>query len=211
VPSVTGAVPTTSVLKVPVSKGAISRTYLRKLASLAVPMMGTAVAILAPSAGEVIAAVGSVLSSAVASATLKTVLPVTPAWLALMVVLPSPSAVATPAASMLATVGLLLAQTRPLFSGRLEPLERMPVAVKACVWPLRINGSIGVTRIEATDTPGGPLETTRFTARPLLTSVPAAGSWLITWPAATLSLLAVATVPTPSAAVVIMFCAVACS
>jgi hypothetical protein len=42
------------VLKTPVSNGAISRTYLRKLASLAVPTMGTALATLAPSAGEVI-------------------------------------------------------------------------------------------------------------------------------------------------------------
>jgi hypothetical protein len=43
-------------------------------------------------------------------------------------------------ASMLATAGLLLVQVRPLVSGRLEPLARMPVAAKAWLWPVRIRG-----------------------------------------------------------------------
>jgi hypothetical protein len=68
-----------------------------------------------------------------------------------------------------------------------------------------------VTRIEATAGPCGPLETTRATALPLLTTLPAAGFWLMTRPAATVSLAARVTVPTLSEAALIALCAAACS
>src|SRR5206468_2905075 len=53
-------------------------------------------------------------------------------------------------------------------------------------------------------------ETTRFTADPALTMVPAAGLWLITLPAGTLPLAANVTVPTINPAPVIVAVAAAC-
>jgi hypothetical protein len=49
----------------------------------------------------------------------------------------------------------------------------------------------------------GPLETTRFTAEPLVTLAPVAGLWLITSPAATVLLDCIVTVPTVRPAAVI--------
>src|SRR5437868_1800059 len=57
---------------------------------------------------------------------------------------------------------------------------------------------------------GAPLETTSATALPVATFAPAAGVWLITWPAGTLALAAVVTAPTERPADVIALCAAAC-
>src|SRR6188508_3220743 len=61
-----------------------------------------------------------------------------------------------------------------------------------------------------TATCGGPDETTRFTALPTLTCVPAAGFELITEPAGTVALACVVIVPTVSPAPVIAEDAAAC-
>src|ERR1700683_4178900 len=58
--------------------------------------------------------------------------------------------------------------------------------------------------------PLGPLDTTRFTADPVPTDVPATGLSLITLPAATVPLEAVVTVPTTRPAPVIAVVAAAC-
>jgi hypothetical protein len=55
----------------------------------------------------------------------------------------------------------------------------------------------------AAATCAGPVETTRLTAEPELTLVPATGLSLMTLPEATVALLAVVTVPTTSPAPVI--------
>src|ERR1700730_7156782 len=57
---------------------------------------------------------------------------------------------------------------------------------------------------------GGPVETTRFTALPAVTCVPATGFELITDPLGTVALDAVVTVPTANPAPVIAVVAAAC-
>ncbi len=74
------------------------------------------------------------------------------------------------------------------------------VVAAACVWPTTFG----------TVTSGGPLLTTRFTAEPATTFVPAAGVWLITVPAGTVGLDCVVTVPSARPAVVIAVVAAAC-
>src|SRR5881398_915844 len=61
-----------------------------------------------------------------------------------------------------------------------------------------------------TATCGRPLETTRLTALPMLTCVPATGDWLITDPAGTVVLVAVVMVPTVSDAPLIADVAAVC-
>src|SRR5262245_3240727 len=68
-------------------------------------------------------------------------------------------------------------------SVRFEPVSTVVAA--ACVKPTTFG----------TATCGGPLDTTRFTALPDATCVPAAGFWLITDPAGTVVLEAVVIVP----------------
>jgi hypothetical protein len=66
-----------------------------------------------------------------------------------------------------------------------RPAPVIAVVAAACVSPTTLG----------TDTGAGPLDTTRFTAEPRFTNVPAAGFSLITLPAATVLLAAVVTVP----------------
>src|SRR5919199_1577824 len=61
-----------------------------------------------------------------------------------------------------------------------------------------------------TATCGGPDETTRATAVPMTTSVPAAGFWLITDPAGAVGLEAVVIAPTVNCALVIAAVAAVC-
>ena len=51
--------------------------------------------------------------------------------------------------------------------------------------------------------PEGPVETTKLTAEPCATDVPAVGLWLVTCPAGTVALLAEEMEPTTSCAAVI--------
>ena len=61
-----------------------------------------------------------------------------------MVVIPPESPVAAPPELTLAAAGLVLDHARPVVSGRLVPLEKMPTAVNACVCPDRISGLLGL-------------------------------------------------------------------
>src|SRR5437764_807734 len=66
-----------------------------------------------------------------------------------------------------------------------RPAPVMALVAAACVWPTTFG----------TATCGGPLETTRLTAEPLATLVPAVGLSLVTSPAATVLLGCSVTVP----------------
>jgi hypothetical protein len=81
-----------------------------------------------------------------------------------------------------------------------SPAPVIAVVAAACVSPTTFG----------TATVGGPVDTTRFTADPSVTEVPAAGFSLITSPEGTVLLEAVVTVPTTSPAPVIAVVAAAC-
>src|SRR4029453_8461901 len=81
-----------------------------------------------------------------------------------------------------ATVSLLAVVTAPTF----RPALVIAVVAAACVRPTTFGTAMS----------GGPDDTTRFTAVPALTPVPAAGSWLMTRPAGTVVLVWLVTVPT---------------
>jgi hypothetical protein len=81
-----------------------------------------------------------------------------------------------------------------------RPAPEMAVVAAACVSPIT----------SGTDTFAGPLETTRLTAEPALTEVPATGLSLITLPEATLLLDCVVTVPATRPAPVMAVVAAAC-
>src|ERR1019366_3188787 len=81
-----------------------------------------------------------------------------------------------------------------------RPAPVIAVAAAACVCPTTFG----------TATCAGPVETTRFTADPRATSVPATGLSLITLPDATVPLEAVVTAPTTRPAPVIAVAAAAC-
>src|SRR5204863_9401924 len=76
----------------------------------------------------------------------------------------------------------------------------MAVVAAACAWPTTF----------ATATSAGPLETTRLTAEPLATLVPAVGLSLMTLPAATVLLDCIVTAPTVRPAPVMALAAAAC-
>src|SRR5204862_1870530 len=76
----------------------------------------------------------------------------------------------------------------------------MALVADACVWPTT----------SGTATGAGPLETTRLTAEPLATLVPAAGLSLMTLPEATVLLDCIVTVPTVRPAPVMALVAAAC-
>jgi len=81
-----------------------------------------------------------------------------------------------------------------------KPAFVIAVVAAACVIPTTFG----------TITGAGPLETTRLTAEPALTDVPATGLSLITLPDGTVPLAAVVTVPTTRPAFVIAVVAAAC-
>jgi hypothetical protein len=81
-----------------------------------------------------------------------------------------------------------------------SPAPVIAVVAAACVSPTTFG----------TNTGGGPVETTRLTADPEATEVPATGVSLITSPGGTVVLAAVVTVPTVSPAPVIAVVAAAC-
>ena len=81
-----------------------------------------------------------------------------------------------------------------------NPAPVMAVVAAACVSPTTFG----------TDTFAGPLETTMFTAEPTFTLVPAVGLSLITFPAATVLLVALVTVPSTRPAPLIAMVAAAC-
>ena len=148
-------------------------------------------------AGAVIAAVGKV-PSVTEAFTVRTVEPVILPAVALIVVVPSASPVATPLLMIDAMAGVLLAHVTWPLRFLLLPSLRMPIAVNACVWVVSINGLAGWTRMEARSVGGGgggPRETTKSTAESLGTDAPAAGVWLITFPAGTVGLCACVIAP----------------
>src|SRR5437016_12761481 len=79
----------------------------------------------------------------------------------------------------------------------------MALAAAACVWPTTFGTATGVGA-------GAPLETTRLTAEPFATLVPAAGLWLITLPEATVLLDCCVTAPLVRPALVMALAAAAC-
>src|SRR5271154_4710229 len=81
-----------------------------------------------------------------------------------------------------------------------KPTPVIAVVATACVLPTTFG----------TATVGGPVETTRFTADPIATDVPATGLSLITLPDGTVLLDAVVTVPRTRPTPVIALVAAAC-
>src|SRR5437016_12711840 len=79
----------------------------------------------------------------------------------------------------------------------------MALVAAACVWPTTFGTATGVGG-------GAPLETTRLTAEPFATLVPAAGLSLITLPEATVVLDCLVTVPAVRPALVMALVAAAC-
>src|SRR5437588_5782155 len=79
----------------------------------------------------------------------------------------------------------------------------MALVAAACVWPTTFGTATGVGA-------GAPLETTRLTAEPFATLVPAAGLSLITLPEATVVLDCIVTVPAVRPALVRALVAAAC-
>jgi hypothetical protein len=82
----------------------------------------------------------------------------------------------------------------------IRPAPVIPVVAAACVDPSTFG----------TRTCAGPLDTTRFTADPALTNVPATGLTLITLPEGTVLLDIIVTIPTNRPAPVIAVVAAAC-
>src|SRR5881227_2415806 len=81
-----------------------------------------------------------------------------------------------------------------------RPAPVMALVAAACVWPTTFGTAICA----------GPLETTRLTAEPLATLVPAGGLSLMTLPAATVLLDCIVTAPTVRPAPVMALVAAAC-
>src|SRR5204863_20186 len=115
---------------------------------------------------------------------------------------------AEPLATLVPAVGLSLI-TLPAATVLLDccvtvptvrPAPVMALAAAACVWPTTFG----------TATWAGPLETTRLTAEPLATLVPAAGLSLMTVPEATVVLDCIVTVPRVRPAPVMALVAAAC-
>src|SRR5438105_15312712 len=98
-----------------------------------------------------------------------------------------------------ATVLLDCCVTAPL----VRPALVMALAAAACVWPTTFGTATGVGA-------GAPLETTRLTAEPFATLVPAAGLSLITLPEATVVLDCCVTAPLVRPAPVMALAAAAC-
>src|SRR5690242_1035738 len=96
----------------------------------------------------------------------------------------------------LGTVVLVALVTVPT----IKPAAVIAAVAAVCVW-LTTSG---------TGTCGGPLETTRSTALPTTTEVPAAGDSLITDPLGTVVLVALVIAPTTSPAPVIAAVAAVC-
>src|SRR5204862_6274804 len=84
-----------------------------------------------------------------------------------------------------------------------KPAPLMALVAAACVWPTTFGTATGVGG-------GAPLETTRLTAAPLATLVPAAGLSVITLPEATVVLDCCVTVPAVRPALVMALVAAAC-
>src|SRR5437764_1221038 len=84
---------------------------------------------------------------------------------------------------------------------RVRPAPVMALVAADCVWPTTFGTAICA----------GPLETTRLTAEPLATLVPAVGLSLMTLPAATVLLDCIVTVPTVRPAPVMALVAAACA
>src|SRR5882762_11669416 len=102
------------------------------------------------------------------------------------------SLITLPAGSVLLDAVFTVPRTRPTFV--------MAVVAAACVRPTTFG----------TATCPGPVDTTRLTADPTFTCVPAVGLSLITLPAGTVLLDAVVTVPSTSPALVMTVVAAAC-
>src|SRR5205807_176148 len=98
-----------------------------------------------------------------------------------------------------ATVVLDCCVTVPL----VRPALVMALVADACVWPTTFGTATGVGA-------GAPLETTRLTAEPFATLVPAAGLWLMTLPEATVLLDCCVTAPLVRPALVMALVAAAC-
>src|SRR5205807_7471608 len=84
-----------------------------------------------------------------------------------------------------------------------RPALVMALVADTCVWPTTFGTVTGVGG-------GAPLETTRLTAEPFATLVPAAGLWLITLPEATVVLDCCVTRPEERRAGVVALVAGAC-
>ena len=96
----------------------------------------------------------------------------------------------------------------------LDRCEIVPTTNPAPVIAMVAAGCVRFTTFGTAIGPGagaGPVETTRFTADPAATPMPAAGFWLITRPAATVALDCCVTAPTTSPAPVIAVLAAACA
>jgi hypothetical protein len=113
-----------------------------------------------------------------------------------------------PALTLVPAVGLSLI-TLPEATVLLEAIVTVPTTKPAPVMDVVAAACVAPTTL-GTATLAGPLETTKLTAEPTLTLVPAVGLSLITLPAATVLLDAVVTVPTTKPAPVIAVVAAAC-
>src|SRR5437588_11965802 len=98
-----------------------------------------------------------------------------------------------------ATVVLDCCVTVPL----VRPAPVMALVAAACVWPTTFGTGTGGGG-------GPPVETTRLTAKPLATLVPAAGLWQITLPGATVVIDCIVTVPRVRPALMMALVAAAC-
>ena len=114
---------------------------------------------------------------------------------------------AEPTLTLVPAVGLSLI-TLPEATVPLEALVTVPSTKPAPVIAVVAAACVSPTTF-GTDTFAGPLETTRFTADPTLTLVPAVGVSLITFPEATVLLDAVVTVPSTNPAPVMAVVAAA--
>jgi hypothetical protein len=115
---------------------------------------------------------------------------------------------AEPAFTLVPAVGLSLI-TFPEATVLLEAVVTVPSTKPAPVIAVVAAACVSPTTF-GTETFGGPLETTMFTAEPAFTLVPAVGVSLITLPEATVLLEAVVTVPSTKPAPVIAVVAAAC-
>jgi hypothetical protein len=113
-----------------------------------------------------------------------------------------------PTLTLVAAVGLSL-MTSPEATVLLEAVVTVPSTNPAPVMAVVAAACVSPTTF-GTDTFAGPLETTMFTAEPTFTLVPAVGLSLITFPAATVLLVALVTVPSTRPAPLIAMVAAAC-
>ena len=110
---------------------------MRRFTSVAVPTTGIGVVTVVLLAGEVMTAVGGVVSPGTTALTARGVEPTIAPMVAPMVELPAAAPVATPAGVMVAAPVLLDHSTTPVRSW-LVPSVSTPVAVKPTVWPTRM-------------------------------------------------------------------------